>query len=449
MYKNFGAFFTSCALGIVVYNNYFNPLNFHDVSCDQETVLNNSEFDVSSILSDERGEEIEEIKVEEEIQQPSSYFFLAKHQQNILGTLNKKGFSFQDIKYVKESLKKYSQRKNSIDSTNNVFIKFTENKTDDQNLKKWVELDLPLTNGKFVRVSRSADNSLTASLISVDVKKSFRRVDGTINSSFYKTILKMDIPQKIVKETINYLSHIMNFQHGVKKGDRFEIMYEEQRDNDGRLHKVGGLVYVGFINGRTIHKVYQHNRNGLIDFFDESGKSIRRSILQTPLDPRKMRVTSAFGRNRLHPIRGYRRDHKGVDFGAPTGTHVKAAGQGVVVKIGYYGDYGKYVKIRHGNGFETAYAHLSRFACNLKRGMKVSQNQVIGYVGSTGMATGPHLHFEVIKNGVHINPMTVKSTPSQQLSGKELKYFQQAKKNIEIKFASLRKETTNNSVYSG
>ncbi|MBA4249848.1 MAG: hypothetical protein C0432_05035 [Candidatus Puniceispirillum sp.] len=449
MYKNFGAFFTSCALGIVVYSNYFKPLNFQDISCDQETVLNNSELDVSSILSDEKGDEIEEVKAEEEIQQPSSYVFLAKHQQNVVGTLNKKGFSAQDIQYVKQELKKHSHRKNSIDSTSNVFVKYSDSKKDNQNLRNWVEVDIPLSSGKFVRISRSPNDILSASIIRVDVKKSFRRVDGTINSSFYKTILKMAIPQKIVKETINYLSHIMNFQHGVKKGDRFEIMYEEQRDSDGRLHKVGGLVYVGFINGRTFHKLYQHSRSGITDFFDESGKSIRRSILQTPLDPRKMRVTSAFGRNRLHPIRGYRRDHKGVDFGAPTGTHVKAAGQGVVVKIGYYGDYGKYVKIRHGNGFETAYAHLSRFACNLKKGTKVSQNQVIGYVGSTGMATGPHLHFEVIKNGVHINPMTVKSAPSQQLSGRELKYFQQAKKNIEIKFASLGKENSSSSVYSG
>lgn len=449
LYKKFGVFFTSCALGIVFYNNYFQQFDFQDKGELNKAISEGNDLDASSLLTEDRKDEVEEINIQGEKQQPSSFVFLARHKQNIVGTLNKKGLPSQDIKYIKNTLNSYTKKKTSIDSVRNVLVSYNEQQANNKTLKNWVEIAVPLSNGKFVKIEKNSDGSFSASLIKLDVKKTFKRVDGTINSSFYKTIVKMAIPEKVVKETVDYLSHIMNFQHGVKKGDRFEIMYEEQRDADGRLHKVGGLVYVGFINGRTFHKLYQHSTNGITDFFDETGRSVRRSILQTPLDPRKMRVTSAFGRNRLHPIRGYRRDHKGVDFGAPTGTLVKAAGQGVVVKMGYFGDYGRYVKIRHGNGFETAYAHLSRFASNLKKGMKVNQNQVIGYVGSSGMATGPHLHFEVIKNGVHINPMTVKSTPSQQLSGRDLRYFQQTKRNIEVKFASLAKDASSNTSYSG
>lgn len=448
LYKKFGVFFTSCALGVAVYSKYFNHLDFSD-SADWKVHSDNSDLDVFSVVGEDRKDEIEELNSQDEIQQPSSYVFLARHKKNIIGTLNRKGLPSKDLKFIKESINTRINKKIVLDAMRNVLVKHSDNKDKVQSLKNWIEVAIPLSNGKFLKVEKSSDGVLSSSLVLMNVKKNFKRVDGTINSSFYKTIVKMSVPEKIVKETVSYLSHIMNFQHGLKKGDRFEIMYEEERDEEGRLHKVDGLVYVGFLNGRSFHKLYQYSRNGTTDFFDDTGRSVRRSILQTPLDPRKMRVTSAFGRNRLHPIRGYRRDHKGVDFGAPTGTIVKAAGQGIVVKMGYYGDYGKYIKIRHSNGFETAYAHLSRFSSDLRRGMKVSQNQVIGYVGSTGMATGPHLHFEVIKNGVHINPMTVKSTPSQQLTGKELKYFQQSKKKIEIKFASLAKEASSNSVYSG
>lgn len=449
LYKKFGVFFTSCALGVVFFNNYFQQADFQVNGDLNSAISDGNDLDISSVISDDRRDDLEEINVQEEKQKPSSFVFLAKHKQNIIGTLNKMGFPVEDLKYIKSALSTYTKKKTSVDSLRNVLVRYKNQEFGSKILKDWVEIAIPLSNGKFAKIEKKTDGSFSATIVKLDVKKIFKRVDGTINSSFYKTIVKMAIPEKVVRETVDYLSHIMNFQHGVKKGDRFEIMYEEQRDTDGRLHKVGGLVYVGFINGRTFHRLYQHSKDGITDFFDETGKSVRRSILQTPLDSRKMRVTSAFGRNRLHPIRGYRRDHKGVDFGAPTGTLVKAAGQGVVVKMGYFGDYGRYVKIRHGNGFETAYAHLSKFAPNLKKGMKVSQNQVIGYVGSSGMATGPHLHFEVIKNGVHINPMTVRSTPTQQLSGRDLKYFQQTKRNIDIKFASLSKDVALNAPYSG
>jgi len=302
-------------------------------------------------------------------------------------------------------------------------------------------LEFNINDKSVLIITRPETGGYLAKVESLTLKSVLRRIDGRIHSSFYATAIKQGVPQNIVREAIASLTYVMNFQHGIKKGDTFEILFDEKHDRHGKAVKTGDLRYVSFTAGKTQHRIYRYINNGHVSYYDAKGRSIVKGLLQTPLDASKMRITSGFGM-RLHPIKGYNKYHNGVDLGAPTGTAIKAAGDGVIVKYGYYGEYGNFVKIRHGNGYETAYGHLSRYAQGLSVGSRVKQNQVIGYVGATGSATGPHLHFEVIHKGTNVNPMSVQKMPSVQLVGKDLQKFNKAKSEIDTHLVALTSAST-------
>ena len=226
----------------------------------------------------------------------------------------------------------------------------------------------------------------------------------------------------------------MDFQREIQPGDRFEFFYETFHDDRGALAKTGKLFYGRMrLSGETV-ELYRHElANGEWDYYNAKGKSVRKALLRTPIDG--ARISSGFGKRR-HPILGYTKMHRGVDFAAPRGTPVYAAGKGVVEYVGRKGAYGKYVRIRHDKTYKTAYAHLSRYGKGVRKGTRVSQGQVIGYVGTTGRSTGPHLHYEVIKKGRQTNPRKVKLPSGIQLQGKDLARFQLAREEI----ARLREE---------
>ena len=202
------------------------------------------------------------------------------------------------------------------------------------------------------------------------------------------------------------------------------------------------MLYAALIQGDTAKEIYRFEpEDGTPDFYNAKGESVRKELLRTPLDV--VRITSTFGM-RMHPILGYSRMHKGVDFAASTGTPIFAAGDGVIVILGNQRGYGNYIRIKHNAQYATAYAHMSRFAAGLQQGSKVRQGEVIGYVGSTGMATGPHLHYEVLVGGTQINPMSVKLA-GRKLDGKELRRFEALKTEI----GQLRKSLTNDVLVAG
>lgn len=333
---------------------------------------------------------------------------------------------------------KKSERKLKPGQTIVLNFKKTE---DNSNTIHLIDLEFSVNNQESIIVQKNSQGEYIASVQKNTLHPTICRSAGRIHSSFYSTALQSGVPKKIVSEAISLLTYIMNFQHGIKRGDSFEILYEEIKDRHGKTKKIGNIRYIGFMAGNKYHRIYRLEQNGVARFFDEKGQSITRGLLQTPIDPRMMRITSGFCKNRLHPIHGFTRAHKGVDFAARTNTEIRAAGDGVIVKLGYYGEYGNYIKIRHSNGYETAYGHLSRYGKNLRAGSKVSQNQVIGFVGSTGSATGPHLHFEVIHKGVHVNPMGVKSMPAMKLVGKDLKTFNRVKNDLEVHLVGLTPHT--------
>jgi murein DD-endopeptidase MepM/ murein hydrolase activator NlpD len=231
-------------------------------------------------------------------------------------------------------------------------------------------------------------------------------------------------------------SYKVDFQRDLHPGDSFEVYYDYYYTPDGQPAKDGSISYARMrLSGNDIVLYrYQPDPNDPPDYFDAKGQSARGMLMKTPVDG--ARISSGFG-SRFHPILGYTRMHKGVDFAVPMGTPVMAAGAGTVQLEGRYGGYGNFMKVNHGNGYATGYAHLSRFAPGLHIGSRVRQGQVIAYSGMTGMATGPHLHYEIFVNGTQVNPLKVKMAQGRVLTGRDLRAFQEQRLKVDQTVASM------------
>ncbi len=272
-----------------------------------------------------------------------------------------------------------------------------------------------------VRVSRDGESGFLA--LSIDRPLEPRRVGarGTIESSLSVAGKKAGLPMKVLAELIRMYSFDVDFQRDLRRGDSFEVLYSAMFEQDGTLARPDDILYaVLTLSGKRI-ELYRFKPKGLhTDYFDSKGDSVRKTLMRTPIDG--ARLSSRFGMRR-HPVLGYSKMHRGVDFAAPRGTPIYAAGDGVVELAGRNGAYGRYVRIRHNSTYKTAYAHMKRIKKGIRKGKRVSQGQVIGYVGSSGRATGPHLHYEVLVNGRQISPRKVKLPSGENLKGKRLKAF--------------------------
>jgi murein DD-endopeptidase MepM/ murein hydrolase activator NlpD len=272
-----------------------------------------------------------------------------------------------------------------------------------------------------VTLSRNDTGLFVAAAVDKPVVEHNRRAAGIIDSSLFDAAQEAGVPMPVVADLIRTFSFDVDFQRDIQDGDAFEVLYERMENEDGEFVKSGNILFASLtLSGKTI-PVYYFERDGDGQYFTPKGEAIRKSLLRTPVDG--ARITSGFGM-RMHPVLGFSKMHKGVDFGAPTGTPIFAAGNGTVVEIGKKSSYGNYIRIRHNGEYQTAYAHMSKFAKGLKKGEKVKQGQVIGYVGATGRVTGPHLHYEIMVAGKQVNPGKVKTVASNKLSGKQLKAFQ-------------------------
>lgn len=263
------------------------------------------------------------------------------------------------------------------------------------------------------------------------------RFGGPITASLYQSAIEAGVSDGALGDMIHILSYDIDFQRDIRVGDSFEIMYERFNTADGDHVRDGRVLFAALTNGGRRLTAYAFETDeGHWDYFDENGHGVRKPLMRTPIDG--ARLSSSYGMRR-HPILGYSRMHSGVDFAAPTGTPIFAAGDGVVNYAGRKGGYGNYIQIRHNGEFSTAYAHLSRM--HVRNGERVKQGEVIGRVGSTGMSTGPHLHYEIIRNGKKVNPMGVRFQPAVKLAGAQLDRFQDSRREIETLYASLREVT--------
>jgi murein DD-endopeptidase MepM/ murein hydrolase activator NlpD len=289
-----------------------------------------------------------------------------------------------------------------------------------------------------VSVERRGDGEFEAKAVERPLTTEMSLASARIDSSLYQAGQDAAVPLSILSEVIKAFAYDVDFEREIHPGDSFEIVYERLEDDQGRLARTGNIRYAALSRGDQTLEIYWFEpKEGSGEFYNAKGESVRKDLLRTPLDV--VRVTSGFGM-RKHPILGYSKMHKGVDFAAATGTPILASGSGTVEFAGKKGGYGNFIKIRHNGQYQTAYAHLSRFAKGIGKGGKVKQGQVIGYVGSTGRATGPHLHYEVIVDGKTMNPMKLKFA-GRKLDKKELHQFEALKAEIKKLREKLVEET--------
>ena len=277
---------------------------------------------------------------------------------------------------------------------------------------------------------RLQDGQFAASNLAVKLRPEYRRIATEINSSIYLSALEAGAKDQQVADFAQIFAFDVDFQREIHPGDRFEIVYESFFDERGNHVRSGDVVFAA-LNGRAISRDYYRYTpadDEVPDYFTRDGKAATRFLMKTPING--ARLSSSFGRRR-HPISGYSRLHKGTDFAARSGTPIMAAGNGVVERASRYGGYGKYVRIQHANGYETAYAHMRGYGPGIRRGRRVRQGDIIGYVGSTGASTGPHLHYEVIINGRHVNAMTLKLPTGRTLEGDLLDAFSVEQRRID------------------
>ncbi len=268
-------------------------------------------------------------------------------------------------------------------------------------------------------------------------------ITGVINNNLYISALKSGIPENTLLEMISLLGFSIDFQREIRSGDSFEVLFTKKIDTlSNFIIETKPIKYVSMnLSGNKLNFFSYKDKFGLPQYYDENGKSSKRTIMKTPING--ARLSSRYG-NRKHPILGYTKMHRGLDFAAPSGTPVFAAGDGIIEKAGWYGSYGKYIKIRHTGTYKTAYAHLSGFHKNVRIGKRVLQGKIIGYVGTTGRSTGPHLHYEVIKNNIQVNPLKIKLPAGKNVSKENLVDYKNHIKSILNQKIALEKSNQNN-----
>jgi murein DD-endopeptidase MepM/ murein hydrolase activator NlpD len=275
-----------------------------------------------------------------------------------------------------------------------------------------------------ITISRSFDGALRLRELDEKLSDETAVADGAIHGSLYESAQHIGATPQITAEVVKLFAHKLDFQRDIQPGDAFRLVFDRKVTEAGRTVEAGALQYA------ELHgvKFYRFARGNDIEYFDEFGKNIKGFLLRTPVDG--ARITSLFGM-RNHPILGYTRAHQGIDFGAGTGTPILAAGDGVVMQASPWGGYGNWLRIRHSDGWDTGYGHISRYAAGIRPGVHVHQGQVVAYVGATGLATGPHLHYEIWKNGQRVNPIGAKVPQGSVLAGAELTRFRDQKAHID------------------
>ena len=307
---------------------------------------------------------------------------------------------------------------------------------DNLGTKKIKKITIPIDKKKYLIISNNNKNLLEYTELTKELRMGTTYKENFIKSSLYKSAIEKKIDPNIVVKFAQIYGFEVDFQRDIRKNDSFQIVYEEFKNEENKIVDYGNILYANLIlQGKPIELYYYNSKeNKINDHFDSNGQSIKKTLMKTPING--ARLSSSYGM-RKHPILGYNKMHQGTDFAAPMGTPIMASGTGKILKAGWCGGGGNCVKIRHNSTYSTVYAHMSKFARGIKKGVRVSQGQIIGYVGSTGMSTGPHLHYEVIKNGKKINSQTLKLPSGKKLKGKQREQFELVKIKIDVLKAEL------------
>ena len=305
----------------------------------------------------------------------------------------------------------------------------------EKGIKKIISLFYPIDAITSVEVKRNKDTFQVSKII-LKLNKKEIVLSNTIKNNLYSSAIKAGVEPNIIVEFANIFGFEVDFQRDIRRGDTFEIYYEQFVDDDNVVRRTGKIIYASmFVNNKEI-SLYNFKYKNEIGFYDVGGKSVIKTLMKTPING--ARLSSSFGM-RKHPILGYNKLHQGTDFAAPKGTPIMASGSGVILRAQKYKGYGNYVSIKHNSTYVTAYGHMSKFGRGIKKGVRINQGRIIGYVGSTGMSTGPHLHYEVLKNGKRINSQRMKLPSGKILNNEARNRFEVERIKIDVRLGELKK----------
>ena len=381
-------------------------------------------------------------------------FFVSNNQTVLLKNylLNQIKSPFLEYDYIVQNsdtvekiLKKFSVKQSEINfvimkikklGLSNIIpgqkVQFVLKRGADKTDMEIVKIKYPISKTTFVNIDKTKDKLE----ITKNITELFKRdvvVKGAISNNLYSSAIKVGMEPNIIVEFARIYGFEVDFQRDIRKGDDFEVMYERYFDDRNKKIKTGKILYAYLnVNNQKI-KLYRFGKKNDYDFYDERGRSIVKALMKTPING--ARLSSGFGK-RKHPILGFTKHHNGTDFAAPTGTPIMASGNGTVIKAGWCGNGGNCVRIRHNTSYTTGYGHMSKIAT--RTGRRVRQGQIIGYVGNTGMSTGPHLHYTVSYNGKFINSQKLKLPSGKILKGEQRKLFEIERIKLDVKLAQLR-----------
>jgi len=301
---------------------------------------------------------------------------------------------------------------------------------DQSNNKKIISFLFPVSRTEKIQLTRNLDNNLfEKKIIITNLNKKIVFKEGKIIQSLYKTAIDLNVQPNVIIEFARIYGFQVDFQRDIRKNDNFQIMYEVFEDDDGKVFETGNIIFADLKLSGKNNELYYFKKKGSEGHYDENGKSVEKALMKTPING--ARLSSAFGM-RKHPIDGFNKMHRGTDFAAPMGTPIMASGSGLITRARWCGGGGNCVKIKHNSTYETIYAHMKNFAKGIKEGIRIKQGQIIGYVGSTGKSTGPHLHYEVIVNGKKVNSQRLRLPSGKTLRGKERKIFEVEKIKLDV-----------------
>ena len=357
------------------------------------------------------------------------YNYIVKNNDTIEKILKKYKVNTDDVNNIAKAVVK--KKISNIFSKTNIKIIIKE----EAGANKIVSLFYPINEITTIEIKRNKDEFVINENI-LKLEKKEVVLSNTIKKNLYSSAVEAGIEPNIIVEFANMYGFEVDFQRDIRSGDKFEVYYERYIDEDNIVRNTGKIIYASmFVNNKEL-SLYNFKFNKKKGYYDVDGKSVIKTLMKTPING--ARLSSSFGL-RKHPILGYNKLHQGTDFAAPRGTPIMASGSGVILRAQKYKGYGNYVSIIHNSTYVTAYGHMSKYGRNIKKGIRVVQGQIIGYVGSTGMSTGPHLHYEVIKNGKRINSQRLKLPTGKTLSNKARNKFEIERIKIDVRLAELRK----------
>ena len=338
--------------------------------------------------------------------------------------LNNYSIPNEEINQIK---KKLNSDYNINNLQPNLEIKIT---IDQSNNKKITSFLFPVSRTEKIQLTRNLDNNLfEKKTIITNLNKKIVFKEGKITQSLYKTAIDLKVQPNVIIEFARIYGFQVDFQRDIRKNDNFQIMYEVFEDDDGKIFETGNIIFADLKLSGKNNALYYFEKKGSEGHYDENGKSVEKALMKTPING--ARLSSAFGM-RKHPIDGFNKMHRGTDFAAPMGTPIMASGSGLITRARWCGGGGNCIKIKHNSTYETIYAHMKNFARGIKEGVRVKQGQIIGYVGSTGKSTGPHLHYEVVVNGKKVNSQKLKLPSGKTLKGKEREIFEVEKIKLDV-----------------